>query len=85
MTMDEIERVLGADVVDRVQQALQQAYVVAHGKGTPDAVAALEDLVLLLLAAVIEPAKDDGKARHCLVLLRAALDAVKADLARPVQ
>lgn len=83
MTVDEIESVLGADVVLQLQGALRNAYVTAHGQGSLQAQSALEELMIVLLAAIAEPFKDETRARQCVVLLRRALADVKSDLARP--
>ena len=79
MTLDEVERVLGEDVVQRVQNSVREAFVVARSGGSSSAQVALEELLIAMLAAVIEPTKDADRATRCVVLLRQALAAAKTD------
>ena len=56
MTFDEIERVLGLDVVNRVRSAVEGAYLTSRQVADPRAGEALEDLLIaLLVATTISP------------------------------
>jgi hypothetical protein len=80
MDFGEIERHLGADVVAAVQAAITRAYVASRSGSTADSEQALEELILAMLASVIQPSKDVAAAMRCIELLRSAIADIKDQL-----
>ena len=82
MDYESIETVLGAESVRRLEKATQHAYVSAQEEGAhPDALAALRELLLCLLAATVTPRTSRSEAMaiatHCAERVRVIFEATQ--------
>lgn len=78
MSPDEIDRILGASVTCGVQVSVEKAYIAARQSADPRALAALHELLIMMMASVIEPTKNTVAATNSIQILREAVRAVQA-------
>ena len=78
MEFAEIERRLGSNVVAGVQSAIERAYIASRQPNLAGGEEALEELLVAMLAAVLNPAKDVEVAKRCVGRLRDAVRQLKS-------
>ena len=73
MTFEDMERLLGKDTVAAVRASVEKAYVASRREGDTCGPAALQELLIAMLASVVRPSKDVDAAKDCVRKLRQAL------------
>lgn len=79
MRPDDIERILGREVYLDIAEAVDRAYIIAAQPQDAQSMKALHELLIMMLAATINPSKDVKAAETCVSILR---DAVREAIAR---
>ena len=73
MTFEDMERLLGKDTVAAVRSSVEKAYVSSRRVEGTCGPAALQELLITMLASVVRPTKDVDAAKDCIRKLRQAL------------
>lgn len=83
MDSQKIQQILGDTVCHDVTDAVERAFVASRQSRNSEGQQALQELLIMLLAATISPQKDEQAAARCILILREAVSSAVGVISSP--